>query len=107
MTRAQGRAGRRRLAVRRNGPSQGGGSVHLRIETLVLLGFPAGAADRIGRAARQELTRLIAERGVPAYMRSASDAPSIDAGSFRAAPGTHPADLGTQIAGAIHRGPVR
>jgi hypothetical protein len=100
VTRAPRRVVRRRAAA----PA----SIHLRIETLALLGFPSGGrAQRIGAAARRELTRLIAERGVPAYMKGAPDGASIDAGSFRASPGTHPADLGARIAGAIHRGPAR
>jgi hypothetical protein len=43
--------------------------VELQIEALVLDGFPAMDYERCGAALREELTRLVGERGVPAAWR--------------------------------------
>jgi hypothetical protein len=82
-------------------------SVHLRIEELVLDGFPVSAGYPIGEGLQQELTRLFGERGVPSHMIAPREAARIDAGSFQASAGAPPAITGAQIAVAVYGGPKR
>ena len=81
--------------------------LELHIEELVLHGFAPEDRDRLGEALRQELTRLLAERGVPPSFTQRRDVKRLDAGAFAAAPGATPEVLGYQVARAIHGGLTR
>lgn len=82
-------------------------NVELRIEELVLYGFPPGDHHRIGDAAEHELSRLFVERGVPSSLARAADVPSLDAGAFEMARGPGSAAVGEQIARALYGGMAR
>lgn len=79
-------------------------NVELRIEELVLHGFPPGAHHRIGDAAERELSRLFAERGVPPSLAHGGDAPYLDAGTFEMNPGLGAEAAGEQIARSLYEG---
>jgi hypothetical protein len=82
---------------------QGNTRVSLRIEELVLHGFPVALRHSIGNATQLELRRLIRNRGLP--LRGAQgDLSRIDGGSFTATPATKPDAIGRLIAQAIHGG---
>lgn len=76
--------------------------VELHVEELVLHGFARRDRQAIGDAVRGELARLIAERGLPAGLAAADGAASLRGGSFRAAPGQRPAEVGAAVARAIY-----
>ena len=78
--------------------------VRLRIEELVLDGFAPGDRYRIGEAVERELTRLLAERGVPGGLAAGGEAPRLDAGWFDLAPGSGPEAIGTGVAAAVYGG---
>ena len=81
-------------------------SVTLRIEELVLHGFPPGDRYRIADAVERELRRLLTERGVPTEWATSALLPvdSVSAGGFELAPGARPDRVGSQIAEAIYGG---
>jgi hypothetical protein len=76
--------------------------VELHVEELVLHGFARRDRAAIGEALRGELSRLIAERGLPAGLSAADGAASLDGGAFRASSGQRPADVGAAVAHAIY-----
>jgi hypothetical protein len=78
-------------------------NVELNIEELVLYGFPPGDQHGIGDAARHELSRLFAERGVPPSLTRGGDAPRLDAGSFEMSPGqTTETTIGARVARSVY-----
>lgn len=79
-------------------------SVQVRIEELVLHGFPASSRYSISEATRQELARLLMERGVPQRMAQPGGTALIDAGRFQVAQGAKPHDVGALIANAVYGG---
>lgn len=79
-------------------------NVDLHIGELVLTGFDGVDGAGVGAIVQQELTRLFAERGVPAGLRQDAVTSAMDAGAI-----TLPADadaytLGAHIAGQIYGG---
>ncbi len=78
--------------------------VELRIEELVLHGFPPGDRHRIGDAATRELARLFAERGVPPSLEETGEMTSLSAGSFEARPDLGAERIGVQVARAVYGG---
>jgi hypothetical protein len=84
------------VGVRRN--------VDLRIEELVLHGFPPADRHRIGDAATSELARLFAERGVPPALEAGGEIPVLGAGSFEARPDLGAERVGVQVARAVYGG---
>jgi hypothetical protein len=78
-------------------------SVDLRIDELRLTGFPPGDRERIGAALAGELTRLLAEHGLPPGLARGGSIAAVDGGAFRLAPGARPEWIGIQIAGAVYR----
>jgi hypothetical protein len=82
----------------------GGGrmNVHLHIDELVLHGFAAGDRARIADALQAQLTRLVADRGVPPALTSDAAVGRMNAGSFQTAPGARPETTGAQIAQAVY-----
>jgi hypothetical protein len=84
------------VGVRRN--------VELRIEELVLHGFPAGDRHRIGDAAARELARLFAEQGTPPSLEEGGEIARLSGGSFEAKQGLGAEAVGVQVARAVYRG---
>ncbi len=76
----------------------------LHVDELVLHGFAGADRHRIGMAAERELTRLLAERGVPGSPRRGREMASIDAGTVALPPGASPWIVGAAIARAVYRG---
>ena len=79
-------------------------NIELNIEELVLHGFSPGDRYRIGEAVEQELTRLLADRGVPKSMEHGGEVASMDGGAFEVAPGSRPDVVGSQVARAVYGG---
>jgi hypothetical protein len=57
-------------------------SIELHIEELVLRGFAPGDRYWIGEAVEQELTRLLADRGVPESLARGGEIASVDGGAL-------------------------
>lgn len=83
-------------------------TVQIQIGELVLHGLDhvrsSGARYDLGAAVERELTRLLAEQGVPPGLDQARIVARLSGGSFEVAPGSSPATLGLQIAQAVYRG---
>ena len=77
--------------------------IDLTIDSLVLQGFPSTDRVQIAAAIQRELTRLLAEQGVPPSLSQGPiTLPAIDGGQFDWAPGTHANAVGRQIAQHIY-----
>ncbi len=79
-------------------------SVELHIEELVLEGFPHLDRTQLGDAVRDELARLMAERGVPPGLAQGGTVARLEGGEFQVAPGANARTIGAQIAQAVYRG---
>ncbi|HUW68079.1 MAG TPA: hypothetical protein VMW20_08525 [Candidatus Nanoarchaeia archaeon] len=79
-------------------------NIELNIEELVLHGFSPGDRYRIGEAVEQELTRLLADRGVPQSLERNREVANMDGGAFEVAPGSRPQVVGAQVAKAVYGG---
>src|SRR5271163_2317826 len=79
-------------------------SVEVRIEELVLHGFPPGDRHRIGEAVERELSRMFSEQGVPFGMVESRGIDQSDGGSFRTTPRSTGGVIGKQIAQAVYGG---
>jgi hypothetical protein len=79
-------------------------NVELRIDELVLQGFPPGDRHRIGDAAARELARLFAEQGTPPSLGEGGEVARLSRGSFEARPGLGAEAVGVQVARAVYRG---
>jgi hypothetical protein len=84
-----------------------GVNVELRIEELVLHGFPPGNHHRIGDAAERELSRLFTEQGVPPSLARGADTQHLDAGAFEMNPDLGAEAAGEQIARSLYGGMAR
>ncbi|HZO29736.1 MAG TPA: hypothetical protein VFH48_27485 [Chloroflexota bacterium] len=101
LTRAVGRSAQRSGGRgRQRGPTE----IVLRIESLVLEGFPAHHRWRIAATIEAELTRLVAEGGLPLGLIGAGSVGEIQAGGFAPGPADRPEAIGTQVAGAVYAG---
>ena len=78
--------------------------IDLEIDELVLHGFPRGDRYRIGEALEQELTRLLAEEGVPKSIDIGGEVDQLRAGSFHVSKGIRPERVGSQVAQAVYGG---
>jgi hypothetical protein len=76
--------------------------VEVHVDELVLHGFAPRDRHAIAGALRDELARMIGERGVPHRLAAADGAARLDGGSFRVSPGQRPADVGAAIARAVY-----
>jgi len=56
------------------------------------------------KALEQELTSRLMEGGLLPELRSGGAVPSVRGGAIELSHGSHPAKLGTQIAGVVYRG---
>ena len=79
-------------------------NLELHIEELVLDGFAPGNRYRIGEAVEKELTRLLADRGVPQSLKHGAEITHVDGGAFEVAPGARTQVVGAQVAKAVYRG---
>ncbi|MBE9581067.1 MAG: hypothetical protein IMF18_05555 [Proteobacteria bacterium] len=77
-------------------------NIELHIEELVLHGFAHG--DRIGEAVEQELSRLLADRGVPQSLERGGEVARVDGGAFEVAAGSRAEVVGAQVAKAVYGG---
>ena len=57
-------------------------NIELNIEELVLHGFSPGDRYGIGEAVERELTRLLADRGVPESLAQGGEVASVDGGAI-------------------------
>ncbi len=78
--------------------------VELRIEELVLDGFPAMDYGRCGAALREELTRLVRERGVPAAWRESWRSDVHTLGPLELPRGAAPELVGVRLARQLYDG---
>ena len=74
------------------------------IEELVLHGFSMGDRYRIGEAVEQELSRMLADRGVPESLAEVGEIANVDGGAFEVAPGSGADVVGAQVAKAVYGG---
>jgi len=79
-------------------------NIELNIEELVLHGFSPSDRHRIGEAVEQELTRLLADRGVPLSLEGGGEIANMDGGAFEVAQGSRTQVVGAQVAKAVYRG---
>ena len=79
-------------------------NIVLNIEELVLYGFSPGDRYRIGEAVEQELSRLLANRGVPESLAQGGEVASVDGGAFEVAPDSRAQVVGAQVAKAVYGG---
>jgi len=79
-------------------------NIELNIEELVLHGFAPSDRYRIGEAVEQELTRLLADQGVPQSLAQGEEVASVDGGAFEVAPGSRAQVVGAQVARAVYGG---
>jgi len=78
--------------------------IEVDIEELVLHGFAPGDRHRIAEAVEQELSRLLADRGVPESLERGGEVASVDGGAFEVAPGSRAEVVGAQVARAVYGG---
>jgi hypothetical protein len=79
-------------------------AVRVRVEEMVLHGIPHADRHRVADAVRDELARLLAERGVPAGLRAGGERAELDAGAFEVPRGARAAEVGRRVAEALYRG---
>ncbi len=81
-------------------------NVNLNIERLVLEGFRLRPGEHalVRAAVEMELTRLLAERGVPTQLLSIGALPRLAASDMRLDGGESPKQIGTRIARALYGG---
>jgi hypothetical protein len=79
-------------------------NIELNIEELVLHGLSPGDRHRIGEAVEQELTRLLADRGVPQSLERGGEIASVDGGAIEVATGSRAEAIGAQVARAVYGG---
>ncbi|HUI06065.1 MAG TPA: hypothetical protein VL486_03570 [Verrucomicrobiae bacterium] len=82
-------------------------NIEVRIEELMLHGFAPGDRRGIGAAVEQELTRLLAERGISPELAKTNTVENLDGGSFKLAAGSKAEAIGVQVAQAVHGGLTR
>jgi len=78
--------------------------IEVHIEALVLHGFQPGDRHRIGVALERELSRLLAERGLPVDIARPLEIPHLDASALGVTHGAAAEAIGSQIARALYRG---
>jgi hypothetical protein len=76
-------------------------NIDLRIEELILEGFPAAYRGRIAEVIQRELTQIFTDRGIPPGWSQNKDLGKLDGGSFNFSPGASVEAVGTQVAGTI------
>jgi hypothetical protein len=79
-------------------------NIELNIDELVLHGFAPGDRHSIGEAVERELTRLLADGGVPQSLERGGDIGHVDGGAFEVAPDPRAKVVGAQVAKAVYEG---
>lgn len=79
-------------------------NVALHVEELVLDGFPNVDGDQLCELIQNELSRLVAERGVSPPMNRGIALDRLDAGEIGVSPDSTSESLGHQVARAIYEG---
>ncbi|PXF58916.1 MAG: hypothetical protein C4B59_12565 [Candidatus Methanogaster sp.] len=79
-------------------------NIDLHIEELVLCGFAPGDRYRIGEVVEQELSRMLADRGVPESLALDGEIASVDGGAFEVAPGVRAEVVVAEVAKAVYGG---
>lgn len=80
--------------------------IKLHIERMVLDGLTVDQTQggRVRAAVEKELTRLLAAGGVAPELKAGGAVPTVRGGNMRVEKNSRPADLGTNIAGAVYGG---
>jgi hypothetical protein len=78
--------------------------IHLHIERLILDGVAVDQPRILSKALEQELAGRLMEGGLSPELRSGGAVSSVRGGAIELGHGSHPAKLGTQIAGEVYRG---
>lgn len=78
--------------------------IEIQIDEIALIGFERIDRERVRVALVAELSRLLAEEGIPEGLSSAGAVETLDGGAFRLGPGMRPEQIGQQIALALYRG---
>jgi hypothetical protein len=78
--------------------------IHLHIERVVLEGVAVDQPRILRKALEQELTGRLKEGGLSPELSAGVAVPHMRGGEIERAQVSHPARLGTQIAGAVYRG---
>jgi hypothetical protein len=78
-------------------------ALSLRIEKLVLDGFPPDHRLQIGRAVEKELTHLFVTNGVPRSLTNLHQSEHLAGESFGMTPNQQPAAVGARVAWAVYR----
>jgi hypothetical protein len=76
--------------------------VEVRVDELLLVGFPPVQRHRIGEAAQRELGRLVTASDAT-WPAAGGDLAVLTAGSFRLRPGASPEAAGREIGRAVYR----
>jgi hypothetical protein len=76
--------------------------IEVRVDELLLAGFPSADRERIGTAVQHEVERLVSARQEP-WPEAAGDLAVLSAGSFRIEPGMSPEAIGAEIGQAVYR----
>ena len=82
-------------------------NIELHIEELVLHGFAPGDRYHLGDAVEQELTRVLAERGLPPSLNVNIETAHVNGGEFHVAPESNAQTVGAQVAQAVYGGMTR
>jgi hypothetical protein len=77
-------------------------AIDLHIDELILRGVPYAQRQRITAATEQELTRLLAERGLPPSLARGGFVPRIKLDDIPMTAGAKPAVIGNHIAQNIY-----
>jgi hypothetical protein len=76
--------------------------LELEIDELILDGFPPADRTRIEAALRRELTRLFAERGVPAALTRSGQLARLDGGRAEVSPSAGAETIGIRVAQTLY-----
>ncbi len=79
-------------------------NIELNIDELVLHGFAPGDRYSIGEAVERELTRMLADRGVPQSLEGGREVTSVNGGAIKVATGSRAEAVGAQVAKAVYGG---
>ncbi len=79
-------------------------NIELHIKELVLHGFEPGERYRIADAVRRQLTRSLAETGLPLSLTESTEIARVDGGTFRVVRGTKAEAVGSQVGQAVYAG---
>jgi len=79
-------------------------NINVHIERVVLDGVPVDQPRILRRALERELTSRLMEGGLLPELRSGGAVPHVRGGAIELSQRSHPARLGSQIAGAVYRG---